>query len=226
LAGLIKNLYPSLALVVSIPKDLIIPPDLPPVPPGRLRYFQPTELWLVLDECPEWLRPIAGLAVYTAMRRGEILSIRYVDVDFLNSRIVLPQTKNAELKVVHLNKGAKAVLLPLPEGKPLDRLFPNIKPAHVTVAFKRACNRAGIVDFRFHDPRHTAGSWLSMSGKDINTISKILGHKDVRMSVRYSHLSTQYLGEAVNCLDDVFEDSRPHSVPAPVALLDVVAVSD
>jgi hypothetical protein len=65
-----------------------------------------------------------------------------------------------------------------------------------------------------------------MSGKDINTISKILGHKDVRMSVRYSHLSTQYLGEAVNFLDDVFEDSRPHSVPAPVAMLDVVAVSD
>ncbi len=52
------------------------------IPAGRVRYVQPTELRAVLDACPEWLRPIAGLAVATGMRRGEILGLRWFDINF------------------------------------------------------------------------------------------------------------------------------------------------
>lgn len=63
-----------------------------------------------------------------------------------------------------------------------------------------------------------------MSGKDIYTIAKILGHKDLRMSARYAHLGAQYLSDAVRALDAVFPGvsgvPRPQGVPAPIALLE------
>ena len=66
------------------------------------------------------------------------------------------------------------------------------------MAFARACRRAGIEDFRFHDLRHTAASWLRMSGADIHTVAQLLGHKDLRMAARYQHLSPTFLVEAVD----------------------------
>jgi len=72
----------------------------------------------------------------------------------------------------------------------------------------RARKKAKIEDFRFHDLRHTTGSWLALSGKDIYTIAKILGHKDLRMSARYAHLSAQYLSDAVKGLDRFFDEKK------------------
>ena len=63
-----------------------------------------------------------------------------------------------------------------------------------------------IQDFRFHDLRHTAASWLRMAGADIHTVAQILGHKDLRMAIRYQHLSPAFLAEAVGRLDAVFGD--------------------
>jgi Phage integrase family len=72
------------------------------------------------------------------------------------------------------------------------------------VAFARACRKVGVADFRFHDLRHTAASWMRMQGADIHTGSQLLGHKDLRMAARYRHLSPTFLGEAVRSLDGVF----------------------
>lgn len=178
--------------------------ELPPVPPGRVRYLQPTELRVILELSPEWLRPIIGLAVFTGMRRSEILSLRFLDIDLIRGMILLPQTKNGEGKIVHLNANAMSVFSSLLWGNPTEKVFPGITGDRVTVTFKRVCRKAKIEDFRFHDLRHTTGSWLAMSGKDIYTIAKVLGHKDLRMSARYSHLSATYLGDAVRNLDKVF----------------------
>lgn len=202
----------------------------PPKPPaGRLRYLQPTELRTLLDICPNWLRPIVGLAVSTGMRRSEILGLRWLDIDSSNSCLMLPQTKNGEGRIVYLNKSAMGILesLPRPDGaKATDLLFPNIEPAQVSVAFCRVCRKVGIEDFRFHDLRHTAASWLRMQGADIHTVAQLLGHKDLRMAIRYQHLSASYLAKAVNGLDDVFGDLRYQSVTARVALLEENVVSD
>lgn len=61
-----------------------------------------------------------------------------------------------------------------------------------------------IADFRFHDLRHTAASWLRMSGADIHKVAQLLGHKDLRMAARCQHLSPAFLAEAVRKLDGVF----------------------
>ena len=75
----------------------------PPRPCRSVRYLQPTELWSVLGACPDWVRPIILLAVTTGMRRGEILGLRWLDVDQPGNRIMLPQTKNGDGRIVYLN---------------------------------------------------------------------------------------------------------------------------
>jgi integrase len=92
------------------------------------------------------------------------------------------------------------------EAKPTDKLFPT-RADWVTGAFRRVCAKIGLEDFRFHDLRHTAASWLRMQGADIHTVAQILGHKDLRMAARYQHLSPTFLAEAVNRLNGVFGDS-------------------
>jgi integrase len=182
----------------------------PKAPAGRVRYLQKGELEAVLVACPDWLRPIVILAVSTGMRRSEILKLRWLDVDLMNKRLMLPQTKNGDGRIVYLNQTAQGVFRSLAEGKSVsvsDKIFPAIVPEHVSVTFLRACRKVKINDFRFHDLRHTAASWLRMAGADIHTVAQLLGHKDLRMAIRYQHLSGEFLGEAVKKLDVLMGNS-------------------
>ena len=86
------------------------------------------------------------------------------------------------------------------------------------MAFPRACRKVGVEDFRFHDLRHTAASWLRMQGADIHTVAQLPGHKDLRMAARYQHLSPAFLGEAVNGLDSIFGNPRYPCVTTREAL--------
>ena len=95
----------------------------------------------------------------------------------------------------------------------------------MSVAFGRVCRDLKIADFRFHDLRHTAASWLRMSGADIHTVAQPLRHKDLRMAARYQHLSPAFLAEAVNKLDGVFGELRYQDVTAPKALIAEAGVS-
>jgi integrase len=180
----------------------------PRVPAGRVRYLQPGELRALMVACPTWLRPIVGLAAVTGMRRGEVLGLRWLDVDLAQGRIMLPQTKNGDGRIIYLNDIARTILLSLPEpdGDMTAKLFNGMTPEQVSIAFARLCRSLKIADFRFHDLRHTAASWLRMSGADIHTVAQLLGHKDLRMAARYQHLSPAFLSDAVRKLDGVFGD--------------------
>jgi len=186
----------------------------PKAPAGRVRYLQPGELKALLLACPKWLQPIVALAVSTGMRRGEILGLRMLDIDLQGNRLLLPQTKNGDGRVVYLNRTSKAALESvLPVDAPSASLvFEGINADYVTQTFRQACTDVGIADFRFHDLRHTAASWMRMSGADIHTVAQALGHKDLRMAARYQHLSHAFLEEAVGRLDRVFGDLSHHSV--------------
>jgi len=192
----------------------------PRVPAGRVRYLQPTELGKLLKACPDWLRPIAAIALCTGMRRGEIVKLRWLDVDLAGQRILLPQTKNGEGRIVYLNQLGMTVINSLSDEKaaPMSKLFADVTPDQVSVAFKRVCQKLAIEDFRFHDLRHCAASWLRMSGADIHTVAQLLGHKDLRMAARYQHLSPAFLAEAVWRLDGVFGEFRYPDVTNEKAL--------
>jgi len=201
----------------------------PRVPAGRVRYLQPAELRAVLEACPDWLKPIVALAVGTGMRRSEILRLRCLDVDLRGNRLLLPQTKNGEGRIVYLNRLALAALDSAGIGdrsEPTSPVFGGLTPEQVSVAFARVCRKLKIEDFRYHDLRHTAASWLRMQGADIHTVAQLLGHKDLRMAARYQHLSPTFLADAVNRLDAVFGDSCYPGVtalPVPTELAALTA---
>ena len=187
----------------------------PRVPAGRIRYLQPGELRAVLEASPEWLRSIVALAACTGMRRSEMLGLRWLDVDLAQGRVMLAQTKNGEGRIVYLNETAKAAIRCLAvttKTRSTDRLFQAFTAEQMSMAFARVCKRLSISDFRFHDLRHTAASWLRMQGADIHTVAQLLGHKDLRMAARYQHLSPAFLADAVASLDAVFNLPRHHSV--------------
>jgi site-specific recombinase XerD len=71
----------------------------------------------------------------------------------------------------------------------------------IVKGFRQACKRAGISDFRFHDLRHTFASHLVMQGVPLRTVQELLGHKTGQMTLRYTHLSTPHLQEAVTILE-------------------------
>ena len=200
----------------------------PPKPaPGRVRYLQPSELRALLEAAPIWLRPIVALAAATAMRRSEILRLRWLDLDLTGGRALLPQTKNGDGRIVYLNRLAIQAIQSLqvaPDTKPIDHLFPGLEPEWVSVAFSRVCRAVKIADFHFHDLRHTAASWMRMKGADIHTVAQLLGHKDLRMAARYQHLSPSFLADAVGSLDGAFKECHQY-VTAPMELGAGVAAS-
>jgi len=147
------------------------------------------------------------MAVHTEMRRREMLSLRWVDIDLRKRTIMLTKTKNNEPRILPINEPLAVALQHTPrhvdsafvfcdrEGKPYDR---------IDNGFRRACKRAGITNVRFHDLRHTFASHLVMKGANLRSVQELLGHKTAKMTTRYTHLSTPHLRETVRLLDDVF----------------------
>jgi len=169
-------------------------------PPGRLRYLTAVEGQRLLAECKPYLRPIVTLALNSGMRRGEILKLKWDDVDLRNRFLMARETKNGESRAVPINEAVREAL----EGtvRRLDSPYvfynPKGKPLkEIRHSFGSACRKAGIRDFRFHDLRQTAASIMAMGGVSLLTIGTILGHKTASMTKRYSHLSPEYLQGAV-----------------------------
>ena len=173
-------------------------------PPGRVRYLTDEEISRLLECCADHLRPIVIIALNTGMRKGELLNLRWADVDIRNRVISLPRTKNNERRIIPMNDIVYITLREI--GQQLDNqyVFSNgdgQSYGDIKVGFKAALRRAGITDFRFHDLRHTFASRLVMAGVDIRTVQVLMGHKDIRVTMRYSHLSDAHLKEAVRLLE-------------------------
>ena len=142
-----------------------------------------------------WIRPLVLFALETAMRRGELLGLRWEHVD-LNRRVAhLPLTKNGESRDVPLSRAAIDVLRDLPRS--IDgRVFPITADA-LKKAFTRACKRAEIDDLHFHDLRHEATSRLALRVPNVILLARITGHKDLKMLNRYYHVTAETLAEMI-----------------------------
>jgi integrase len=128
------------------------------------------------------------LAVETAMRRGELLSLRWENVDLKFGVAHLPLTKNGDSRDVPLSRRAVQTLKAIQAAGVKDqRVFPMSGNA-VRLAFEHLRARAGLLDFRFHDLRHEAISRLFEKGLNIAEVGAISGHRDLKMLQRYTHL--------------------------------------
>ncbi len=182
---------------------------LPTVRECSTRYLSPGELKTALEKACEWMRAPIALSAFTGMRRGELLSLRWMDVDLAGRRIYLRETKNGSLRVLALNGLAAGVLASLPMEAPGDVVLSGVNAQKLSVYTKRLFARLGIEDASFHSLRHTAASWLVMQGVDLYAVGQLLGHRTPRMTQRYAHLSPQYMAGAVGKLDSVFGDAMP-----------------
>lgn len=173
-------------------------------PPGRLRYLTNEEVDLLLRKCASHLRPIVITALNTGLRKGKILNLKWSDVDMTNRVITVKRPKNNETKTVPINETLYKTLKslkPKKDGRPVFANENGEPYGDVRKSFATALKRAGIENFRFHDLRHTFASHLVMAGVDIRTVQELMGHKDIRMTMRYSHLSNAHLKEAVKRIE-------------------------
>ncbi|MFA5159820.1 MAG: tyrosine-type recombinase/integrase [Candidatus Omnitrophota bacterium] len=182
---------------------------------ARVRFLEKDELKKLLDCSGEPLRSVVLFAVNTGMRLGEIQGLKWEDVDFARGFITLRETKNGETRYVPMNRTVREMLLNEPIKKQGSYVFGNKAglPYNPRVPFERALKKAGINNFRFHDLRHTAASYLAMAGVDLNTIRAILGHKSIRMVLRYAHLSDTHQANAVSILDKQMDAIVPPMCP-------------
>lgn len=160
---------------------------------SRTRFLSDEEEASLLEALAgkEPLRSIVLLALHTGMRRGEIISLRWDEVDFTRRLIHVTQTKTGRNRMVPMNQDVLEILGRQPHQSDLVFVSPRTGRQLVEIkkGFIAACVRAGVHDFRFHDLRHTTASKLAEAGADITTIAEILGHSSLNMTKRYTHAS-------------------------------------
>jgi integrase len=187
----------------------------------RVRFLDPeTEYPRLLEEArkgPWYLEPIIVLDVNTGLRRRNILTLRWDQVDFkrrivrIESRtksgrphnLPLNDTALQKLKEVHHKTASHAHAFVHLDGKFEGQPITDIKNA-----FNAAVDRAKIKDFRFHDLRHTFCSWLAIRGVPLTAIQKLAGHASIKMTLRYAHLSPRYLADEVKALDAIQREQK------------------
>ena len=145
------------------------------------------------------------------MRKSELLNLKWDQVNFEQGFITLTDTKNNERRDIPMNETVMATLKGI--ARVGDFVFPNGNGrtfANVRKSFDTAVRKSKIEDFRFHDLRHTFASTLIMEGVDIMTVKELMGHKDLTMTLRYSHLAPNHKTKAINILDRVMSQNPPH----------------
>lgn len=174
-------------------------------PPGRLRYLaDQAEANQLLAACPGIFQRLVLTALHTGMRKSELLGITWEVVDLTNGFIHVKQTKNGRARSLPINRTLRSVLVSLRTRIDVPWVFHDGHGRRITDRFKpfeAAVKKAGLVDFHFHDLRHTFASWLVMAGVPLSAVSELLGHTSLAMTMRYAHLSPKHLTEAVRILD-------------------------
>jgi integrase len=175
----------------GIPVPELGPITKPPENKQRERRLTEEELKALheaLRQCRNKLvRPAFLFALATGMRRGEVLSLHWSNVDLEAATAFLPITKNGHARSVPLSPQALSVLHQLEGSQEDQRVFP-LSANSLRLAWGRVRCRAKVEDLRFHDLRHEAISRFFEQGLSVPEVSLISGHRDPRMLFRYTHL--------------------------------------
>lgn len=175
--------------------------------PGRNRFLSLEEKDRLLHACQAsanpYLYPLVSLALLTGMRYGELVGLHWADIDFERGAITLRETKNGDRRVVPLISAAAEIFKQLSGygSNPTERVFKSERRNNrkgipsIRIAFVKALKAAEIDNFRFHDLRHTAASYLAMSGATQGELMAILGHRSPHMTRRYAHYSQKHIAD-------------------------------
>jgi integrase len=177
---------------------------------GRVRWLTQDEIARLLDACgrskrPE-LRTLVLMALTTGMRQGELLRLTWDDVDLKRRVLVLQVTKNGDRRGIPIADPLAAALRRLPKHAGTRLLFPPARPGTkdswwtYRKPWAWAVAEAKLDDWRFHDTRHCAASYLVMNGVKERVIAELLGHKTLAMVKRYSHVGADQMAEVTQAM--------------------------
>lgn len=163
-------------------------------PEGRLRWLDPDEEARLIAACraskaSAYLPDMVTVALETGLRKGELLGLTWQRIDLSRGVIRLELTKSGKRREVPMRQVVYNILAALP-GPREGRVWPS---ENITTAWTHAVERAGLEDVRFHDMRHHFASWFVMRGGSLQALKEILGHRDIKMTLRYAHLAPDHL---------------------------------
>jgi integrase len=163
---------------------------------------------------PSYLKNIVKAALLTGLRRGDLLSLKWADVDLEKGVLFFnEQKKRNRRRIKVLNSDMIDLLKSIPRGES-ETIFngPDGKPLKdIKRSFRTALKKAKIRDFHFHDLRHTSASYMVMRGASLKAVQEHLGHTSLIMTQRYAHLSPEFQRAEVERLSGVFSGGIPDS---------------
>jgi integrase len=175
---------------------------------ARDRWLSLTEERSLLSAAtnPNWLRSLLITALHTGMRRGEILNLKWQDIDFKRKLLTVHKSKNGEKRSIPLSSTLCDVLKDINVISISGKVFP-ISVRSLRAAFEMTLEKAGVQDFHFHDLRHTFATRLVQAGVDFYRVKELLGHKSISMTMRYAHHYPESLRSSIEVLDRNYDNS-------------------
>jgi integrase len=161
----------------------------------RLSCLKEDEIRKLLEVSPVHLQRIIKGAILTGLRKGDLLKIKWSDLNLVQGQLTYYEQKKGEKipKIKYLCQDMLDLLMKMPNKNEYVFLGPDGKPLkNVSRSFKTALRKAEIKDFRFHDLRHTSASHLLMRGASLKEVQEHLGHSSISMTERYAHLSREF----------------------------------
>ena len=175
----------------------------------NLRILSDEEFQKLYDNSSDTFKSFLTIAINTGLRPGEILNLRWKDIDLEQNYINVTDSKNGESRKIPINKALHKCLSNLNKENESVLTHKDGSPVKSNKgAFYSALKKSGIDHCRVYDLRHTFASKLVMAGVDIVTVKELMGHKDISMTMRYSHPTPEHKKQAVESLNLNNLDSR------------------
>jgi len=168
-----------------------------------LRFLEKEEIERLIKHASPHTQRLIVFAINTGTRRSEMLNLKWSGVDLKNGFICIHKTKINEKRIIPLNNTLRKLLLNIREHIVSEYVFCTEEGKQIKsfrTGFEKALKRAQIKDCVWHTLRHSFASHMIMSGADLNTVKELLGHKNIEMTMRYSHLSQDHKARAVEVL--------------------------
>jgi site-specific recombinase XerD len=160
------------------------------------------------DEFFDYFMPMVLISINTGLRRGELFNLTWAMVDLTERSLILSGdiTKNSRSRYIPLNDESYKIMMQLYKKSVAKSglVFPSKNDLpfhHVKRSWASILEKAQITEFRWHDLRHHFASKLVMAGVDLNTVRELLGHSDIKMTLRYAHLAPEYKINAVRKIE-------------------------
>jgi integrase len=177
---------------------------------GVERFLTPDEADTLLDSAAPHLRPVIITSLYTGLRLRNVIDLDWSEVDMPRRMLTVRiGKKRVPGGAPHSIPIAGPLLATLGTLGPKDAgpvfTFEGKPVTSMRTAFRAACRRAGIHNFRWHDMRHTAASWMIDRGIGLDLVQKILGHSDIRLTLRYAHRNQDAQRKAVEAISGAWQ---------------------